>query len=183
MDLGWEKDISKLIQTFKINLIIKIIMIKSSWTWRTDFLNGLGAETFIGFEGVCKEFGPWVCSDEFDYSEYESAIINQLNNLPHCRLTSSVPPHVEEISKKRYRISAELEFTHKIANGRRKFFPKKFWRYWEFSAMLAHSAIWGQKYFFCSKNKKVRVTSYVKHFVDYIRNFTIGSNVVNHQNA
>ena len=52
-------------------------------------------ETCIGFEGVCREFGPWVWSDEFD--DYEASI-NDLNG-PQCRLTSTVPQHVEKISK------------------------------------------------------------------------------------
>jgi len=49
----------------------------------------------IGFEDVCREFGPWVWSDEFE--DYEASI-NDLKG-PQCRLTSTVPRHVEEISK------------------------------------------------------------------------------------
>jgi len=52
-------------------------------------------ETCIGFEDVCREFGPWVWADEFD--DYEQTI-NDLRRV-QCRLTSTVPSHVEEISK------------------------------------------------------------------------------------
>jgi len=66
-----------------------------------DYIEDEGAvletelDSCVGFEDVCREFGPWVWSDEFQ--DYEASIA-QLKG-PQCRLASTVPKHVEEISK------------------------------------------------------------------------------------
>jgi len=53
-------------------------------------------QPILGFEDVCREFGPWVWSDEIQ--DYQSSL-GDLKG-PHCRFHTAVPPQVEQISKK-----------------------------------------------------------------------------------